>query len=64
MVVVSITSLNKEEFRNFIDSFDTVLTDCDGMYNIILYVHLHSTLWTVKKMCTGPKKVALPYAMF
>ncbi|PNF37250.1 hypothetical protein B7P43_G00397 [Cryptotermes secundus] len=31
MVAVSLTSLSKEEFTNFIDSFDTVLTDCDGV---------------------------------
>jgi hypothetical protein len=32
MVVVSLTSLNKKKIRSFIDSFDTVLTDCDGTY--------------------------------
>jgi hypothetical protein len=37
MVAVNLASLSKEEFTNFIDSFDTVLTDCDGMYNIIIY---------------------------
>jgi phosphoglycolate phosphatase len=30
-MAVSLTSLNKEKVRNFIDSFDTVLTDCDGV---------------------------------
>jgi hypothetical protein len=40
MAGVSVTSFSKEEFRNVIDSFDTVLTDCDGMYNIILYIFI------------------------
>jgi uncharacterized protein (TIGR01639 family) len=44
MGVVSLTSLSKEEFTNFIDSFDTVLTDCDGMYNIFLYIFILNEL--------------------
>lgn len=29
--VVNLSKLPKEEIRKFIDSFDTVLTDCDGV---------------------------------
>jgi hypothetical protein len=42
MVAASLISLSKDEFTDFIDSFDTVLTDCDGMYNIVyLYIHTY-----------------------
>jgi hypothetical protein len=51
MVAASLTSLNKEEFTNFIDSFDTVLTDCDGMYNIIIiYIYVHTYELSEKKV--------------
>jgi len=30
-MAVNLTSLSNEEFKTFISSFDTVLTDCDGM---------------------------------
>jgi hypothetical protein len=31
-MAVNLSSLSNEEFKTFIGSFDTVLTDCDGMY--------------------------------
>jgi hypothetical protein len=49
MGAVSLTSLSKEEFTNFIDSFDTVLTDCDGMYNIYIYICIHTCELSEKK---------------
>jgi hypothetical protein len=31
-MAVNLTSLSNEALKTFIGSFDTVLTDCDGMY--------------------------------
>jgi len=34
-MAVNLTSLSNEELKKFISSFDTVLTDSDGMYVIV-----------------------------
>lgn len=34
-MAINLTSLSNEELKKFISSFDTVLTDCDGMYVIV-----------------------------
>jgi hypothetical protein len=39
-MAVNLTSLSNEELKTFISSFDTVLTDCDGMYVIVVWFAL------------------------
>jgi hypothetical protein len=32
MALTDLSSFTPQEYKKFLDSFDTVLTDCDGMY--------------------------------
>lgn len=32
MAAVNLANMKPEDFKEFMTSFDTVLTDCDGMY--------------------------------
>lgn len=41
MSAINLTSLSKEEFRKFVDSFDTVLADCDGMYCECIFIFIN-----------------------
>lgn len=33
MATINLKSLKEDEINEFINSFDTVLSDCDGKYN-------------------------------
>lgn len=37
---VDLASLSSEQFTQFIDSFDTVITDCDGKRYLYYYTYL------------------------
>lgn len=40
---VHLASLNREELKKFFDSFDTIFTDCDGMFGglFLLFNRMH-----------------------
>lgn len=40
MTPINIKNLPENEVKDFLDSFDTVLTDCDGKYNYICFLIL------------------------
>lgn len=46
MAAVSLADLKKEDLKEFLDSFDTVLTDCDGMYAISLKFAYHQYFYS------------------
>lgn len=44
MALKNLSSLSRTDYHSFLDSFDTVLTDCDG--KLIFYFLTNSSLYT------------------